>query len=75
MDILRKGDKDALKGKKYFCCDMCGAVWTAIKGEYQIGSQYNETEFYCNCPTEECGALCKEITEEEATRACFRGCV
>ena len=50
MNIIKQGDKSKLKKIKKSECKECGCIFEAEKGEYQIGSQYNEIYYYCKCP-------------------------
>ena len=50
MKIIQQGNPDYQKQIRRFTCK-CGCVFEAEKGEYSTGSQYNETYYYCECPT------------------------
>lgn len=59
MRIIRKGSLELPKKIKRFHCKECGCIFEAEKSEYQFGIQYNETYYYCQCPT------CGKITYKE----------
>lgn len=45
-----------------FTCNICGCIWLAKRGEYEIINQYNELVYACSCPT--CGERCHSNTFE-----------
>lgn len=51
MKIIKQGDLNKLKRIKQFECKECGCIFEADKNEYKIGSQYNETYYFCVYPT------------------------
>lgn len=50
MEIIKQGDTQKLKRIKRFICSNCGCIFDADKNEYSIGTQYNETYYFCKCP-------------------------
>lgn len=66
MEILRHGNTDKLSGKKYFKCNFCDAIWSAIKSEYKYSSQYNEDRYFCTCPMPNCKGTGYEIDKSTA---------
>ena len=50
MTIIREGDIRKLKKVFRFECHNCGCIFEAEKGEYRIGTHYNEDYYYCECP-------------------------
>lgn len=62
MKVIKSGRPVTIqlkKGPLRFECRSCGCVFEAKKGEYRVGSQYNETEYMCNCP--ECGQVTSKL--------------
>lgn len=54
MKIIKEGNIERIKETKMFECKRCGCVFKADKGEYKVGSHYNDIYFLCTCPT--CGS-------------------
>lgn len=50
MTIIREGDMRKIKKVLRFECRNCGCIFEAEKGEYRVGTQYNEEYYYCECP-------------------------
>ncbi len=62
MKVLLHGrNRDGQWGNRTrrFRCGDCGCLFDADKGEYSIGSQYNELIYTCKCP--DCGAVAAEF--------------
>lgn len=52
MKIIKQGNYDPNRTKR-FECKNCGCIFEADKSEYKDYFQYNQTDYYCECPT--CG--------------------
>lgn len=59
MKIIQHGRPKSVFIVKRFKCSNCGCVFEADKGEYKVGSHYNETYYYCPCP--DCGKSANEV--------------
>lgn len=50
LKIIKEGTKERLDRLKRFECEKCGCIFDADKTEYESGSQYNDTYYFCKCP-------------------------
>ena len=59
MEIIQKGNINAIKGNIQFECERCGCIFKADKDEYETMLDcHNELIYLCNCPT--CGFVVYE---------------
>lgn len=65
MKTLKEGNKEVLKGYKYFKCRKCGWIGKAEKSEYQYqdGEYQTVGYYYCHCPC--CSNDAYEVTTND----------
>lgn len=52
MEIIKKGNINAIKGSIPFECERCGCIFKADKDEYKTMFDYSDNLIYlCHCPT------------------------